>query len=804
MNIEKSYIRVKHAHNHMKISDKFPWVQKSLKNVLSLTLLSFISYLVISPLVSHANASDKTSRIVLQLAWKHQFQFAGYYAALSKGYYTEAGLDVTLVEGGEGHFAREELLGGHAQYGVAGSELILHRAEGNPFVVLAPIFQHSPSILLTMANSGISTYTDLIGKRVMLLPGKKDADILAAFQNEGIDIDHDPFIRMDQSYNLEDLIKGRTDSVSAYVTNEPWILEQAGLEPGILSPLTYGVDFYSDCLFTTEEEINKHPERVALFLKATLKGWAYAMDNKEEMIDLIIDQYGVDKARDHLRYEAATMEKLIFPHLVQIGHMNPGRWRHIADTYNKLGMLETDFFLDGFLYDPNPVPDHSRFVWVILLLFMISLVTSIITVVLSVFNKKLKKESHDRKLAVKALQESEAKFKEFMLHLPAYAFIKNRSGKYLYVNKTFDSIAKSSPNDRLGKTDSDIFQSDIAKQLRANDSEVFSTGKSIEKNETITDADGNYRTNLAIKFPIIRDGVPLFLGGVALDVTERVKMEKMLVQSEKMLSVGGLAAGMAHELNNPLAGMIQNAQVIYNRFTKDLPANIRAADELDISLSSITDYMEKRDILKLLSSIGEAGDRAAQIVENMLSFSRQSGRRFSHYNLGDLLDKTIELAENDYNLKQKYDFKRIQIIREYEPSIPEVQCEGSTIQQVFLNILRNGAEAMAESNTQMAETQEAESPSPKNRFILRIKSKNGLACIEIEDNGPGMEENLRKRIFDPFFTTKPIGVGTGLGLSVSYFIITKNHGGEINVRSEPGKGTTFIICLPFEKSMETK
>ncbi len=790
----------------MKISGRFPWVQKSLKSVLSLTLLSFVFYLVISPLGSHVKASDKTNQIVLQLAWKHQFQFAGYYAALSKGYYKEAGLDVTLVEGGEGHFAREEVLGGNAQYGVAGSELILHKAEGNPFVVLAPIFQHSPSILLTMANSGISTYPDLIGKRVMLLPGKKDADILAAFQNEGIDIDHDSFIRMDQSYNLDDLIKGRTDSVSAYVTNEPWILEQAGIKPGILSPLTYGVDFYSDCLFTTEEEINKHPERVSRFLKATIKGWTYAMDNKEEIIDLIIDQYGVDKAKDHLRYEAATMEKLIFPHLVQIGHMNPGRWRHIADTYNKLGMLENDFSLDGFLYDPNPnpVPDHSRLIGVILLLFMISLVTSIITIVLSIFNKKLKKESHERKLAVKALQESEAKFKEFMLHLPAYAFIKNRSGKYLYVNKAFGFIAKSSPLDRLGKTDNDIFQSDIAKELRANDSEVFRTCKSIEKNETITDADGNYRTNLVIKFPIIRDGVPLFLGGIAFDVTERVKMEKMLVQSEKMLSVGGLAAGMAHELNNPLGGMIQNAQVIYNRFTKDLPANRKAANELNISLGSITDYMEKREILKLLSSIGEAGDRAAHIVENMLSFSQQSRHHFTHYNLSDLLDKTIELAENDYNLKQKYDFKKIAITREYEQSIPEVQCEGSTIQQVFFNILRNGAEAMAESKTQMEETQESESPYPKNKFILRIKEENGLACIEIEDNGPGMEEDIRRRIFDPFFTTKPIGVGSGLGLSVSYFIITENHGGEINVRSEPGKGTTFIIRLPFEKNRETK
>ncbi len=145
------------------------------------TCVLLLSICVIS--IGPSGASEKIS---LQLAWKHQFQFAGYYAALHKGYYREAGLDVTIVEGGEGKFAREEVLSGRVQYGVAGSELLLHRRDGDPFVVLAPIFQHSPSILLARKDSGISNLQDLIGKRVMLLPENKDADILVAFLNEGI------------------------------------------------------------------------------------------------------------------------------------------------------------------------------------------------------------------------------------------------------------------------------------------------------------------------------------------------------------------------------------------------------------------------------------------------------------------------------------------------------------------------------------------------------------------------------------------------------------------------------------------
>ena len=133
--------------------------------------------------------------------------------------------------------------------------------------------------------------------------------------------------------------QGRTDAVSSYITNEPWILEQADIKPGIISPQTYGVDFYSDCLFTTEQETEKRPQRVKKFREASLRGWRYAMDHQEEIIELLIKQYAVNKSRDHLRYEARTMENLIFPKLIEMGHMNPGRWQHIADTFSRLLMV---------------------------------------------------------------------------------------------------------------------------------------------------------------------------------------------------------------------------------------------------------------------------------------------------------------------------------------------------------------------------------------------------------------------------------------------------------------------------------
>nr|WP_161626816.1 PAS domain S-box protein [Desulfospira joergensenii] len=295
-----------------------------------------------------------------------------------------------------------------------------------------------------------------------------------------------------------------------------------------------------------------------------------------------------------------------------------------------------------------------------------------------------------------------------------------------------------------------------------------------------------FYSDIAI-YPLIMDDIEDAVIRID-DVTEKVKMEEVLVQNEKMLSVGGLAAGMAHEINNPLAGMIQSASVMKSRLQDlDIPANQRAAQEIGISMEDVRAFMEKRDIPRMVDAISESGRRAAEIVDSMLSFARKTEADVSSYPPDLLMDQILELASTDYDLKKRYDFKTIEIIKQYDENLPLLICEGAKIQQVILNILRNGAQAM-----QMAGTQ-----SP--RFILRIyvEKDSEMVCMEMEDNGPGMDEKTRSMVFDPFFTTKSVGVGTGLGLSVSYFIITENHGGTLDVVSEPGKGANFIIRLPL-------
>lgn len=275
------------------------------------------------------------------------------------------------------------------------------------------------------------------------------------------------------------------------------------------------------------------------------------------------------------------------------------------------------------------------------------------------------------------------------------------------------------------------------------------------------------------------------------DTTERVRMEEMLVQSEKMVSVGGLAAGMAHEINNPLAGILQNLQVLRNRLWKDLPKNRSVADALGLDLTILEAYLEQRKAMTMFDDVEASARRAAAIVANMLSFSRKSDAsavKTSH-DLASLLDQTLALAASDFNLKKQYDFRKIDIVREYEAHLPPVPCDAGSLQQVFFNLMHNAAQAMG--------TQEDGGGIAKPRLTLRLHYHHNKMRIEVADNGPGMPPEVSKRIFEPFYTTKTTGEGTGLGLAVAYFIVTESHNGALNVISTPGQGSRFVIDLPL-------
>lgn len=294
--------------------------------------------------------------VTMQLRWKHQFQFAGYYAALEKGFYKDVGLDVTLKEGGSHISPTDEVLQGRAQFGVSNSGLVKSYMQGKPVLMLAPIVQHSPTILLSLGDQMLNPAQVAKAGLIRLQPGDESLEQKALFVNEGIALDKLQITN--QGFGIEDLLSGRVVAINAYRSNEPFLLQQRGVAFSVLEPSRYGMDFYSDVLFTSRAVEAAQPQVVADFRAATLKGWEYALAHPDELTDLILARFNTqDKSRAHLAFEAKTLTELISPDLIRIGHSNPWRWRHIAQTYTNIGMMNSDRDLEPFFYDPNPAFD---------------------------------------------------------------------------------------------------------------------------------------------------------------------------------------------------------------------------------------------------------------------------------------------------------------------------------------------------------------------------------------------------------------------------------------------------------------
>lgn len=403
----------------------------------------------------------------------------------------------------------------------------------------------------------------------------------------------------------------------------------------------------------------------------------------------------------------------------------------------------------------------------------------------------LKTELDNHKKAEKALFETNNKLSAHLMNTPVGVIHWDLDFRISEWNPSAEAIFGYTRNDIIGEPISKLFL-----HLNKNEdiNQVFNdllsgTGGKRHLNEGITKNGSlvicDWYNNLLENI----DGE--IIGGASLvnDVTEREKTLERLAQSEKMMSLGGLAAGMAHEINNPLAGIMQNSQVACNRLSKEVPANSRIAEELGTSMATIRRFAEKRNVLKQLENVRHAGGHIRDIVENMLSFSRKSSSIRTEVCLEKLIDDTLQLARNHYNPDKGYDFRNLDIIREYGSDIPAIYCERSKIQQVLLNLFKNASQAMGRGS------------SSNNRahptLTLRLNPQKRYVNIEIEDNGPGMTPEVSSRIFEPFFTTNAENDGTGLGLSISYFIIVDGHGGQMAVNSREGEGTRFTIKLPI-------
>ncbi len=390
------------------------------------------------------------------------------------------------------------------------------------------------------------------------------------------------------------------------------------------------------------------------------------------------------------------------------------------------------------------------------------------------------------KNAQEALRRSKEMFSRlFQLSPDIITLAKEEDGTLLEVNEAFSRITGHTRDEAVGRTTLELGIFAVSSQRTEFVDILKRSGKAENFEFDLRRSDGHVlRCSTSSKLMTL-DGTPCILA-ITRDITHVRALQETMIQSEKMLSLGGIAAGIAHEINNPLGIVLQAVQTINLRTKVDFPKNLEAAAAIGVDLGQVDRYLKERKIDVFIRDIQGAAVRAAEIIRHMLDFSRRSESRRSVCDITTIIEHALRLASSDYDLKKNYDFKTIRIIKDFDKNLPAYECTETEIEQVLLNLLRNAAQAMADATP----------PTADPCISIRVRALGKGLRIEIADNGPGITQENRSRIFEPFFTTKATGAGTGLGLSVSYFIITKGHGGRMHVSSPAEGGTIFTIELP--------
>jgi PAS domain S-box-containing protein len=420
-----------------------------------------------------------------------------------------------------------------------------------------------------------------------------------------------------------------------------------------------------------------------------------------------------------------------------------------------------------------------------------------------------------RKEAEAALRESREMLQAVLDNTTAVIYVKDEQGRYVLVNRRFETLFNLPRHWIIGRTDYDLYPKDPADTLRNNDRRVLEAGEPIEFEEEILQPDGTH-TYISIKFPIPGAcGTRKALCGISTDITERKRAEEQrrlqcelleqairserqtheallraegqLVQAEKLTALGQMVAGVAHEINNPLAFVTNNIAVL-GREAHHLQEIVRLFLEGQKTLAihqpelnaRICDRAERIDLEYVLGSLdglitrsGEGLRRIRQIVKDLRDFARLDESDLKEVDLNEGIISTVNI------ILGRAKTQNVELEMDLAP-LPLVTCYPGKINQVVLNLISNAIDAC---------------PNGGKITVKAHPDGDGMVAIHVLDTGHGIPPAIRDKIFDPFFTTKPIGQGTGLGLSISYGIV-QSHGGGIEVKSDSGQGTEFIVRLP--------
>lgn len=730
-----------------------------------------------------ARADGVAQPVSVQLHWRHQFEFAAFYAALENGFYREAGLDVRIREGGPGIDAVGEVAAGRADFGVGTSTLVVDRYRGVPVVVLAALMQHSPVGLLARRANGINSVHDLAGRPVAVDPHDRD-EIEAYLRASGIAA-ADIRLVDQRSWDLDDLDSGREAAKVVYVSNEPFLIRGREHDYLLLTPRSAGIDLFGNVLFSTDAMVRNHPDTVTAFRAATLRGLTYALAHPDEVASLILARYNTQhKSRDHLLYEADQIRELTRPDIVEPGYMSPGRWRHVVDVYAGQGKVPADFDLAGFIYDPA-APAVPKWFWGALAASLLVTAAALAAAAkVRRLNRKLRDEIAERQQAESALQRSEAKYRELVDNANAIILRLAFDGTVTYFNERAEAVFGYRASEIVGRhvvgTIVPEVESGSGRDLSAMIMAVLADPARYEHNENENMTRDGRRIVIHWSNRVILDGRqrPVGLLAVGQDVTERKAMERELAahrdRLEELVSVrtaelaqaksaaeaasrakSAFIANMSHEIRTPMNAVLGMAHLM--RRDGVTPAQADRLGKIDTAGRHLLDVLNtvldlsKIDAGKLVLEEADV-DVPALVADVAGMLAERAAAKGLHF--------SVDRAEFDSRLRG----------------------DPTRLTQCLLNYANNAIKFTDQGSVTLRVRQLA---SDADSILVRF---------EVADTGIGIEPEALARLFGVFeqadnSTTRKYG-GTGLGLAITRHL-AELMGGEAGADSTPGVGSTF-------------
>ena len=548
---------------------------------------------------------------------------------------------------------------------------------------------------------------------------------------------------------MQDLISDRVGAMSAYATDEPFQLKSAGVDYLTFTPRAGGIDFYGDNLFTTEAELHAHPARVTAFRWASLRRLDYALAHPEELTDLILRDYGQRKSRAALLFEAQQTTALVHPELIEVGHMNPGRWRHIADTYAEFGLLPAGFSLDGFLYDPNPRPDYQWVYWTVGLISVVALAALGWALPLLQLNRRLRR--------------SEKQYRDLVELAPFPVSVSDaETHRIVFANRSA-AAAMSAPVTALegelvtGFYDNPADRERLLAELRAS--------------QPVTGFEVRLRTPGGRRvWALLSAATVEFAGrrGVLVafqDITRRREMQDELRGAKEAAEAADAAKGrylavMAHEVRTPLSGIIGLVQLIQEE--------------------ALT--REQRENAGLIETTAQS---LLALIGNILDFSKIEAGRM------EVEQFPMEAAPLLDDLRRLFSAaaqaKNLSLTVQVDPGVPAVVLtDPARLRQILGNLLSNAIKFTSSGGIEL-------------RVTAERRAEGGWRLLfQVRDTGSGIAPDQMERLFQPYTqadkTVARRHGGTGLGLAISRQL-ARLLGGDLTVTSKVGGGSTFAVAI---------